>query len=436
MNEIKVPQGPIGRLLCGQYPPIPLARGLRSWLVALSILALSLMPAVCTALNTSTYLLDSGDKLQISVFDRPELSGEYEVRPSGDISFPLVGRVPTRGLTLAQVEQAIERALSARRPVTMFVNIEVVEYRPFYMDGDVMKPGAYPYRNGLNVMRAIALAGGRYSERAGGSVSTIEKRRESENSDLLVQTFLVDAAREARLLAEKTGIDEIAFPEDIVQTSSDPRVKEIIDNETHLFNARRETLVGQVTLLEKQASAYDEGVAALVEQEANIKQKQRIVGDQLETYRSLSGKGVVPRTTALLIELNALEAERQLLQVGLAILDAKQKRIQIQQAIVNIRTQRANQLAEEYLSVQERLNETEIRIRASAERLAWMSGSSLETEESIPFVIRRRAETGYENIVAGADTPVLAGDQVSIAFPKLRDISSVGIRLPSRISRK
>jgi exopolysaccharide production protein ExoF len=436
MNELKLPQEHSPRFLRGELPPIPLARGLRSWLLALSIIALSVIPAVCTALDTSTYLLDSGDKLRISVFDRPKLSGEYEIRASGDISFPLVGRVPARGLTLGQVEQAIEQALSARRPAAIFVNIEVIEYRPFYIDGDVMNPGAYPYRNGLNVMRAIALAGGRYSDRSGPAVSTVEKRRERENSDLLVQTFLADVAREARLLAEKEGLDEVTFPEDIVQTSSDPRVKEIIDNESRLFNARREILVGQVVLLEKQAAAYDEAVAELVAQETLIKRKQRLVGDQLEYYKDLVSKGVAPQSVVFQIELNVIEIERALREAGLAILEAKQKRIEVQQSVVNLRNQRTNEVAEQFLKVQESLSETEIRIRASAERLVWMSASSLETEGSIPVVIRRQTEIDYQDIVAGGDTLVLPGDQIIIPFANPSDLSSVGIRLPSRISRK
>jgi hypothetical protein len=285
-------------------------------------------------------------------------------------------------------------------------------------------------------MRAVALAGGKYSDRAGGAVSTLEKRRERESSDLLVQTFLSDTAREARLYAEKMGLDEVRFPDDLPRTSIDPRVKEIIDNELHLFETRRQLVTGQVVLLEKQIIAYDEAVAALTEQKKIITRKQRIVGEQLENYKTLVSKGVAPQSQVWLIEVNAIDIEREIRELELAILDARQKSIQAQQSLVNLRNQRAHEIADQYLQVQDRLNQTEIRIHASAERLGWMSSSSLESESSAPVVIRRQTNAGYEDLVAAGDTPVLPGDQINIPFPKIEDTSSVGLRLPSRITRK
>jgi polysaccharide export outer membrane protein len=106
------------------------------------------------------YTLDSGDKLNITVFAEKDLSGPYQVSGQGDISMPLVGEVKAKGLTLRELQRAIENAYRdgqfLRNPQ---VSAEVVNYRPFYIRGEVKTSGEYPYQAGLTVMNAIARAG-------------------------------------------------------------------------------------------------------------------------------------------------------------------------------------------------------------------------------------------------------------------------------------
>lgn len=106
------------------------------------------------------YTLDAGDKLTITVFGEKDLSGPYQVSGQGDISMPLVGEVKAKGLTLRELQRAIETAYRdgqfLRNPQ---VSAEVVNYRPFYIRGEVKTSGEYPYQSGLTVMNAIARAG-------------------------------------------------------------------------------------------------------------------------------------------------------------------------------------------------------------------------------------------------------------------------------------
>lgn len=420
----------------GHHSPEPGAPGFLARVAACLLIAFAVMPSLSAAETPSKYLLDAGDRLRISVFGRPELSGEYEVGASGEISFPLVGRVAVRGRSLEDVETAIESTFAAQVPTAPFVTAEITEYRPFYIDGDVTSPGAYPYRPGLNLMRAVALAGGKYSDRAGGAAGVIEKRRERETYDLLMQTFLSDTAREARLYAEKMGLDEVRFPENMRATNADPRVKEIIDNEAYLFETRKKLVNGQDVLLKKQMVAYDKAVEALATQKEVIRKKQRVVAEQLKRYQALVNKGVAPESQTWFTEVNAIDVETELRELELATLDAQQRRIQVEQSLVNLHDQRAREIADEYLQVQERLVEAGIRIRASAERLGWMSSSSLELDTSAAVTIRRKTSTGYETFTAVADTPILPGDQIAVPFPKVEDTLPVGAHIPSRIKQK
>ena len=107
------------------------------------------------------YRLGAGDKVRIIVFGEESLTGEYLVPGgAGKISFPLVGDVTAGGLTVGQLEKELVDALSDGFLKQPRVSIEVLEYRPFFILGEVMKPGEYPYTNGLTVLNAVATANG------------------------------------------------------------------------------------------------------------------------------------------------------------------------------------------------------------------------------------------------------------------------------------
>lgn len=108
----------------------------------------------------SAYTLGSSDKLRVTVFGHPDLSGEFEVDGTGAISLPLIGQVKAVGLSTAQLEETIAAALANGYILNPRVSAEVINYRPFYILGEVGNPGTYPFTSGLTVQNAVAAAGG------------------------------------------------------------------------------------------------------------------------------------------------------------------------------------------------------------------------------------------------------------------------------------
>ncbi len=123
--------------------------------------------------------LQAGDKLKVLVFGEDRISGEYEIDPGGDISLPLAGTVKAAGRTKAELEKALATKFRAASLLDPRVTVDIASYRPFYVLGEVQKPGDYPYRSGLNVLRAIAIAGGQ-TYRA--SETTVEIQRAGERT--------------------------------------------------------------------------------------------------------------------------------------------------------------------------------------------------------------------------------------------------------------
>ena len=115
---------------------------------------------------SAEYRVDAGDKLHIEVQDLQDASGDYIVDETGAISLPMVKNVPVRGMTYSQVATTIEDTLRAHRILLEpKVSVQPLELRPFYIMGEVGKPGEYPYRQGMTVFSAVSVAGG-YTYRA------------------------------------------------------------------------------------------------------------------------------------------------------------------------------------------------------------------------------------------------------------------------------
>ncbi|MTJ80470.1 MAG: polysaccharide export protein [Telmatospirillum sp.] len=126
----------------------------------------------------TAYRVGADDKLRITVFGEQDLSGEFPVDGKGTLSFPLVGQVPVGGLTLAEVEARLVERLKDGFLNHPRVSVDVVNYRPFYILGEVNTPGRYPYVNGMKVVTAVAIGGG-YTYRA--DKGDIKIRRESSS---------------------------------------------------------------------------------------------------------------------------------------------------------------------------------------------------------------------------------------------------------------
>lgn len=138
--------------------------------------------------GSATYKLSSGDVIRISVFGEPNLSfDETRLTDAGTFSYPFVGEVKAQGKTAVELERVLTDALRGDFLVDPRVSISVLEYREFYISGEVNQPGGYKYQPGLSLRRAIALAGG-LTERASTKRITVvrdqDASRKPERVDL------------------------------------------------------------------------------------------------------------------------------------------------------------------------------------------------------------------------------------------------------------
>ena len=120
-----------------------------------------------------------GDKLKVNVFGEATLTGEYVVDPTGSLAMPLAGSIKVAGATVRETEERIAAKLRGGLIRNPKVAVEVASFRPFYVIGEVTKPGEYPYRAGLNLLSAVAIAGG-YTYRANTQKVSITRAGNSQ----------------------------------------------------------------------------------------------------------------------------------------------------------------------------------------------------------------------------------------------------------------
>ena len=130
-----------------------------------------------TSRQATEYVLGSGDQLRIIVFGEDNLSGEFVIDSRGYVSMPLIGEVEAGNKTIREFQRSIEAKLLDGYLKDPRVSAEMLNFRPYYILGEVTTSGEYPYSNGLTVLNAVATAGG-FTYRANKKVIFIKRAGE------------------------------------------------------------------------------------------------------------------------------------------------------------------------------------------------------------------------------------------------------------------
>lgn len=161
------------------------------WVV---VCAFQLQNAGAQELNApNNYVLSTGDIISISVYDEDDLSFErVTISESRVINYPFLGQLTLTGLTVAELEESIRKGLvDGEYLIRPEVTVAIVQYRSFYVDGEVNRPGGYPYEPGLTLRKAVTLAGG-FTERGSRTRITIisegDDDDDNEDRDITLET--------------------------------------------------------------------------------------------------------------------------------------------------------------------------------------------------------------------------------------------------------
>jgi exopolysaccharide production protein ExoF len=383
--------------------------------------------------HATEYLLGTMDKLRIRVVewqtaegavrDWATISGDYTVGPSGNISLPFVGELPATGKTTSEIADAISEALQQKfglldRPDA---SVELAEFRPVFISGDVQTPGKYPYAPDLTVLKAVSLAGG--MRRAADLGQRVERDfiNARGNYDVLVAERDGLLAKRARLIAEAGGQEEIQFPKEL---NEDAGGRKLIADETAFKAARDRQLSVQLKAIEDLKTLLQNEVSSLEKKIASQNRQIELAREELQGIGDLADKGLVVNARVLTIERSIAELEGKVLDMETASLRAKQDISKATQDAANLQNDREAEIAQERQQAEAEIEQLTLKMAMyrdlMSEAMARDPQAALSTggdaAPAISFSIIREEGEKTTELAAEENTPVLPGDVIKVGI--------------------
>lgn len=372
------------------------------WVLAL-VLACAGTACDSGFVHADDYHLGSRDKVRVRVYDwRPAVSdthewkaltGEYTVSAAGALSLPLVGEVPAAKLTTSEVATSISERLQtkiglAQRPE---IAVEVTEYRPFYILGQVSKPGEYSFRPELTVLQAVSTAGGIRQLEPGlfgferdGLISRGDLRALAAERNTLL-------GRLARLDAELARSTDIQFPKELMDQGKAPQVTRMMREEELLMEARAAALRSQTDAMSQTEALLSREIESLQAKTLTIQRQESLARKELDAVSTLVAKGLSVSSRQMSLDQTVSQFESNRLDVDLLILRAKQDISKLARDKADLQNRQRTEILAE-------MSETRSKLAVNAEKM--------QTAQTLTFDSEVRAPAALANIMSTQTRPL------------------------------
>lgn len=409
---------------------------MRKWLS--TVAGISLVAAVGSSqASAAEYLLGPQDKVRLKVyewrasrdviFEWTALNDSFDIGADGTLFLPFVGQIRAQGTAPGDLARSIADRLMQRMGLGRQpdVAVEIAQYRPFYIVGNVKQPGEFPYRPGLTVLQALGIAGGLPTRE--DNMSRLEREVISGQGDigLLALNSVSLIARKARLQAELAGSDDVAFPSELTRRGANEAVALAMEQERKIFAIRKDALATQLRSLRELKDFLQKELTSLEQQLTFQKKQIELIQKELAGVSSLVQKGlaIAPREFALEGAVARMQSDR--LAAETSMLRVRQEMSKTDIEMLNLGNQRSSEIAESLRETQQQLNEVTSKSDTAAQLLQ-------ETQVMAPallalrrgaqrvepiFKIVRPKDGGTEELAAEETTFVEPGDTVKVEIP-------------------
>jgi polysaccharide export outer membrane protein len=350
------------------------------------------------------------------------IGGEFIVSQSGMLELPVIGQIEAAGRDSTALAGEISTRLQSHmglidRPDT---TVEILEYPPIYVLGDVTTPGEYKYRPNLTALQALALSGGPFRQAGAGSDTQIRLAGELRG---IHSDIIHSKVRIARLNAEMAGAAQVTFPPmepGDAASEADIEVRERIifetrikerDRQTKSLEELRDLLNAEIDVLQEKVKAADIGV--------------KNARDELANVSVLVEKGIAIASRRSELEHTLANYQADRLDQVTAIMRARQNITETTRNLEGLedkqRTEVAGALQQEQANLQKLLLNQEVSQKLLLETLA-SAAPSAKSSEAVDFMITRYMDGRTSEIATTESTPLMPGDVITVrlkpaAFP-------------------
>ncbi|RWC31863.1 MAG: sugar ABC transporter substrate-binding protein [Mesorhizobium sp.] len=410
----------------------PVSGRLRRARLLATCLAVSLViPHIAAA---GDYRLGSQDKLTIRVAewqtvegtfrDWSAVNGEYTVGPSGTLSVPFVGELPASGKTTSEVATAIGEALQKKLALSdrPEASVEMAQFRPFYISGEVQNPGQFPYVPDLTVLKAISVAGGirrnaDYGPQLGKDLVTA-KGNFDISDDLRIRLIV----KRARIDADMAGKTSFDVPKEV---EGDPRLPAIVADEMTILTSNQKALKLKLEALNDLKGVLQSEVESLQKKIVNQQQQVDLAQQQLTSIGPLAQKGLIANARLLDSRQTVADLQGKILDYETAILTAKQAISKATQDAIDAQNTLSSSLATDRQQTEADLNEAALKANmqkgliAQASDPATTAAITNDQQPTLLYSLVRNVDGKTSEIAAREETPVLPGDVIKVKLAPL-----------------
>lgn len=395
-----------------------------------AIACLLMLAAPLASARADGYRLDVMDKLRIrvaewqtsegAVRDWSTVSGDYTVGASGSVSLPFLGELGVSGKTTAEVAEEVGTKMQLLfglrdRPSA---SVELAQYRPIYLAGEVQTPGEYPYAPNMTVLKALSLGGGLRRGETGQRFARDFIRAEGDSSVLVAERNRL-LVRRTRLQAEIAGKAEIALPSELKDV---PEAAELLASETALMQTRDKRLKLQLMALADLKTLLRSEIESLAKKSETQSRQLKLVESDREKVYNLTEKGLTVSSRRLAIEQQVADLQAGLLDIDTASLKARQDVSKASQDETDLKNDRDAQLAQELQNTERELDTIGLKLGTSRDLMAEAMMQSAEAATiaehavaSVSYSIVREKDGKVSEFSADENTKVLPGDVVKVA---------------------
>jgi len=375
------------------------------------------------------YQLGPQDKLNIRIAewqtvegtfrDWSAVNGDYSVGPAGTLSVPFAGELPATGKTTAEIAAAISAALQRKLALSdkPEASVEMAQFRPFYISGEVQNPGQFPYVPELTVLKAVSVAGGIRRSTDYGPSQDRDLITAKGNFDIYDDQRLRLIVRRARIDAELADKASFEAPKEV---ADDPKVTTIVADEMAVLTADQKKLKLKLQALDDLKTLLQNEIESLQKKIVNQQRQVDLAKQQLDSVGALAQKGLVVQTRVLNSEQTIADLQGQILDYETAILTAKQSISKATQDAIDAENTLNSGLAADRQQVETDLKEAELRVGMQKGLMAVATDPAAQAtlhnndQPALLYALVREVNGKTSEISATEDTPVLPGDVIKV----------------------
>lgn len=390
--------------------------------------ALVLTMLFAPSAKAADYELGPMDKVSVRVIEWqtaegtfrewPTITGDYRVGPSGTLSLPFAGEIAAGGKTTSEIAKEIAKNLRQKLGLVDLpeASVEISEFRPIFVSGDVQTPGKYAFEPEMTVLKAVSLAGG--MPRTAGQRFERDYFNARGDFNVIVAQHDRLVVKLARLQTELANAQEIKVPDELIEKSN---AKRLIDDEAAIMLSRKNSLDLQLNGLNELKTLYTNEISSL-EKKMDVQNRQMdLTRKELKSIGGLADQGLVVNSRVMGLQTSVADMEGKLLDLDTASLRAKQEINKSTQNETDLQNERKAELANEIQATQAALDESNLKLEMNKNLMTEAlvnapaaMGNGNRDVVAMQYSIVRNSKGKTEELPAEEATTLLPGDVIKV----------------------